>query len=165
MKRLKVFHGIKVACFFYGMLGLSFALSWYAFYSDMQEIEKKKTSFWMVLVYGSMFTVPILFITAGFLQAHSFLQGDQTKMFTIGNLAKYYLWRYTKFLAIEVVTLVFAMYIIVILGQGPIWPTYEQVMEPCNKYWWTVPLQINNFYPSNFDDKCMPYMWFFPALT
>jgi len=165
VKRLRIFHGIKVVSFFYELLGLSFVLSWYAFYNNMQEIENKKHSVWMVLVYGSMYTVPILFITAGFLQTHSFLQGDQTKIFSAGHLAKYYLWRITKFLVVEIVTIAFAMYIITYFGQGPIWPTYETVMAPCNKYWWTVPLQINNFYPANFDDKCLPFLWFFPALT
>ena len=39
-------------------------------------------------------------------------------------------------------------------------------MAPCDTYWWTVLLQVNNIYPTNsFDDKCMPWAWFIPALT
>jgi hypothetical protein len=38
-------------------------------------------------------------------------------------------------------------------------------MAPCSRYWWTVLLQINNFYPAEYDDKCMPWAWFLPALT
>ena len=61
--------------------------------------------------------------------------------------------------------LMFAMFFMPMIGAGPIWPTYATVMAPCNTYWWTVLLQINNLYPKNYDEKCMPWAWFLPALT
>ena len=33
------------------------------------------------------------------------------------------------------------------LGQGPVWFT-AQANTPCDKYWWTNLLYINNFYPT-----------------
>lgn len=39
-------------------------------------------------------------------------------------------------------------------------------MKPCDKYWWTVPLFINNIVPVGpFEDKCLPFIWFIPALV
>jgi hypothetical protein len=32
------------------------------------------------------------------------------------------------------------------LNKGPLWYTH-QLGNPCNKYWWTNLLYINNFYP------------------
>lgn len=30
-------------------------------------------------------------------------------------------------------------------------------------YWWTNLIWINNLYPVNFDDKCLPWTWFIPC--
>jgi hypothetical protein len=49
--------------------------------------------------------------------------------------------------------LLFAMFIVPIIGAGPIWSTYATVMEQRNSYSWTVLLQINNFYSANYDEK------------
>jgi len=81
-------------------------------------------------------------------------------------LIGYYCWRLVKFVPLLATVLAFAMYVVPIMGYGPIWNTYEEVIQPCNQYWWTVLIQINNFYPaSSFDDKCLPWAWFIPALT
>lgn len=40
-------------------------------------------------------------------------------------------------------------------------------MEPCHTLWWTNLLFINNIVPASgsFDDKCLPFAWFIPALV
>ena len=105
-------------------------------------------------------------MTAGFLQTFGLLQQSENEMFSPGNLLKYYAWRLFKFVPLLATVLIFSMFIIPFLGSGPIWQLYEKVMSPCQDNWWTVLLQINNFYPGNsFDEKCMPWAWFIPALT
>ena len=87
-------------------------------------------------------------------------------MFTAKNLAKYYVWRLVKFIPLLGMVLLFSMCVLPFLGAGPIWKFYEDTMSPCTTYWWTVPLQVNNIVPTtSFDDKCMPWAWFIPALT
>jgi len=86
-------------------------------------------------------------------------------MFKASSLLRYYGWRIIKFVPLLATVLIFGMFIVPMIGHGPIWSTYETVMQPCGSYWWTVLLQINNFYPYNFDEKCMPWAWFIPALT
>jgi hypothetical protein len=111
--RLGIFHGIKAISCMYAMLGLSFLFSWYSIIGNVQDIEQKKMSYSFAIVYGSMYACPILFMTAGFLQTHKFLQVDHpSKLFTAGNLFKYYVWRFTKFMVINAMGLVFAMYLI-----------------------------------------------------
>ena len=38
------------------------------------------------------------------------------------------------------------------LGEGPMWYGL-QAESPCNKYWWTNLLYINNFYPTSMNDE------------
>jgi hypothetical protein len=112
-----------------------------------------------------MYTCPVLFVVAGFLQSYSFLQTNEREMFSVSNLGKFYLWRYCKFAVIQIVMMMFAFFLVQPLGSGPVWPVYATVMEPCHQYWWTVLLQVNNLYPAGYDNKCMAWAWFIPALT
>jgi len=48
-------------------------------------------------------------------------------------------------------------------GFGPVWNSYETMVKPCESYWWTNVLWINNVYPQEFNDKCLPWAWFVPA--
>ena len=54
----------------------------------------------------------------------------------------------------------FGILVMPVFGKGPIWNTYAKVMQGCESYWWTNLIFINNFYPVNYDDKCMPWTWF-----
>lgn len=63
---------------------------------------------------------------------------------------------------LNIVLMLLAMYLLPKIGYGPVWNTYEQVIEPCQSYWWTNVLFVNNFYPTAFDDKCLPWNWFLP---
>lgn len=45
------------------------------------------------------------------------------------------------------------------LGDGPLW--YQaQAKNPCDKYWWTNLLYINNFYPTSFGASCFNWSWY-----
>ena len=105
-------------------------------------------------------------MVAGFLQTFEFMQQPEEEMFSVRGLLRFYVWRLVKFVPLLGMVLLFGMYILPFAGSGPIWSTYETVMAPCNTYWWTVLAQVNNIYPTqSFDDKCMPWAWFIPALT
>ncbi len=117
---------------------------------------------------GALFTTPCLFFIAGFLQSFSFVQTEDDKLFTFDNIMKYYVKRVLRFEALVGFTLIFAMYIVPMIGGGPIWETYQtKVMQPCYTLWWTNLLFVNNIIPTTgtFDDKCMPFTWFIPALV
>ena len=166
LPNLAVFNGIKAISCFYILFVSSFMFTWWAYLAIPQQLDSYKTQVSSLFLYGSYFTPPVLFLVAGFLQTFAFMQTDTDELFTCKNLAKYYAWRLTKFVPILGAMLIFAMSVIPFLGSGPIWIFYERTMKPCEKHWWTVLLQINNIYPTTeFDDKCMPWGWFIPALT
>lgn len=50
-----------------------------------------------------------------------------------------------------------------VLGFGPIWPYWRQISDSCAKNWWTNILWINNLYPAEYDDKCLPWTFFMPC--
>jgi hypothetical protein len=57
----------------------------------------------------------------------------------------------------------FGIFVMPTIGYGPIWNDYNKVVNPCYTYWWTNLAFINNFYPTNFDEKCMGWTWFIPV--
>jgi len=115
-----------------------------------------------------MFATPCLFWMAGFLHAFSFLQTSEDQLFTVQNLSQYYLKKIFRYIPLIFFTLLIGVYIIPLLGGGPVWDYYDlKVMNACHKYWWTNLLLVNNIVPASgtFDDKCMPWTWFIPCLT
>lgn len=115
-----------------------------------------------------MFATPCLMWIAGFLHAFSFLQTEEAEMFTVRNLLNYYTKKVFRYVPLIVFTLLIGVFIIPLLGGGPIWDYYDKhVMKACHTYWWTNLLLVNNIVPANgtFDDKCMPWTWFIPCLT
>lgn len=49
------------------------------------------------------------------------------------------------------------------VGSGPIWNNFATLTAPCTNVWWTNVLWVNNLYPREFDDKCLPWTWFIPV--
>ena len=163
---MRVFNGIKAVCTLYIMLASSFLFTWYAYLANPEQIESHKKQWAFLIVYCAFYTAPLLFMVAGFLQTFEFMQQPAEEMFSAGGLLRFYVWRLVKFVPLLATVLLFAMFILPFAGSGPIWQTYETVMKPCDSYWWTVLAQVNNVYPTqSFDDKCMPWAWFIPALT
>ena len=166
IQNMSVFNGIKAVCTLYVMLASSFLFTWYAYLANPEQLEDHKNQWAFLLVYCALYTAPLLFMVAGFLQTFEFMQQPPEEMFSAQSLLRYYVWRLVKFVPLLAMVLLFAMFILPFAGSGPIWESYETVMKPCGTYWWTVPTQVNNIYPTqSFDDKCMPWAWFIPALT
>ena len=46
--------------------------------------------------------------------------------------------------------ILFFVYLLPLVGKGPIWSTasVKTMAKPCDDYWWTNILYINNFYPT-----------------
>ena len=59
--------------------------------------------------------------------------------------------------------LLLLVYFLPLMGFGPIWKNFATLVEPCQTKWWTNMIWVNNFYPANFDDKCLPWTWFLPC--
>lgn len=161
-------NGLKVFLTLYILYGNTYLFTYYSIVADPVAADHFRHSFWFLIVSASMFATPCLFWMAGFLHTFSFLQVDEDKRFTFDNLRGYYVRKIVRYLPLIFLTLLFALFIVPLLGAGPVWSTYnEKVMAPCQSYWWTNLLLINNIVPANgtFDDKCMPWAWFIPCMV
>jgi peptidoglycan/LPS O-acetylase OafA/YrhL len=116
-----------------------------------------------------MYCPAALIYLAGLLHSFSFMKTDRGEMFTARNLAYYWAKKIFRFLPLVVVTLLVALFIVPLIGSGPVWESYEQAIEPCRTAWWTNLLFVNNILPDptngSYDDKCMPWAWFIPVIV
>jgi len=75
------------------------------------------------------------------------MKTDRQEMFTARNLGYYFTKKVFRFLPLVVVTLLLALFIVPLIGSGPVWNWYAQTIEPCRAFWWTNLLFINNIVP------------------
>ena len=54
------------------------------------------------------------------------------------------------------------MYLPPLIGSGPIWYHFKELIYPCNSVWWSNMIWISNIYPAAYEDKCMPWTFFMP---
>ena len=117
-----------------------------------------------------MFATPCLFMLVGFTHTFSWQHyGDSDEdRFSLKHFRDFYVNRLLRFWPMVFVTFLFAYNFIPMFGDGPVWSFYDtKVMAGCNKYWWTNFVYVNNIIPTgaSYDDKCMPWTWFIPALV
>lgn len=155
---MKIFDGIKGVSVIYVCYGLTYVMAEYGIVQNPQYIDSTKQKFWFTFVTGGFFAVSILFFVSGFLLTFSLLNVEEPM--SGKEVGLYYAKRLFKLLPFNVFALMFAMYFAPQLGDGPYYAKIEQALEPCKTYWWTNVLYINNFYPANYADKCMPQTWF-----
>lgn len=84
-------------------------------------------------------------------------------MLSLYNVSRFIGKRLVRYAPFNIFTLLFAIYIVPYQGLGPLWINYVNYIKPCNTLWWTNLIYINNFYPANYDEKCMPWSWFLPT--
>jgi peptidoglycan/LPS O-acetylase OafA/YrhL len=120
-----------------------------------------------VNVSAALYCPAALIFLAGFLNCFSFMKTEKTEMFTLKNLKQYYLKRIFRFLPLVALSLVLLFCTVPLLGSGPVWYFYDDLLKPCRNFWWTNLLFINNMIPfeGNYGDKCMPWAWFIPVIT
>ena len=79
-------------------------------------------------------------------------------------MVKYYFRKIFRYVPLNIVALLTVNCFLPYVGSGPIWNYYDQLVAGCGNYnWLTNVLWINNLYPKNYDDKCLPWTWFIPC--
>lgn len=163
VQNLKVFNGIKALSSLYLIYGNTYFFSWYAIYDNPGDINTMKDSALFSIIPGTFFIVPMFLFSSGFLSAFSFLQTNEHNQYTVSNIWNFYLRKVIRLIPFNCFCISFSVFVMPYLGSGPIWNYYETILAPCKTYWWTNALFINNFYPVNYDDKCMGWSWYIPV--
>lgn len=144
--------------------GITFFFVWYSVVSNNDELEKMTNTLAFNVVTMAVYTAPVFFMVSGFLQTHAFIQRDNDgSMFSGSNLGKYYFRKVFRYMPLNIVAMLAVMYVLPIIGSGPIWDKFEVAINGCNTNWWTNVLWISNVYPRAYDDKCLPWTWFVPC--
>ncbi|EDO47332.1 predicted protein, partial [Nematostella vectensis] len=76
------------------------------------------------------------------------------------NLFQFYFHRFWRLTPSYMFVILFYDKMMGFLGDGPMWYLQQEPNTPCNKYWWTNLLYINNFYPTNFGLSCLDWSWY-----
>lgn len=144
--------------------GTTFYFSWFSVVNNPTELREMKKTLFFNFVSCTVYAVPVFFFCSGFLQTFSFLQRDQEQnMFTCKNMSTYYFRKVFRYMPLNIIAMLFVLHGLPYLGSGPVWNYYDKLVAPCQTYWWTNVLWVNNVYPREFDDKCLPWTWFVPT--
>jgi peptidoglycan/LPS O-acetylase OafA/YrhL len=167
---LSVFNGLKGLCTVLMTWGFTFYFSWFSIVANADEVDDMRNEFAFNFVSIAVYTVPVFFFCSGFLQTFSLMQEaerrkehDLESIFSTRSLTKYYLLKIFRYMPLNVMVMLFLIFIMPSIGNGPIWDKFDVMMNGCNSNWWANVLWMSNFYPVNFDDKCMPWTWFVPC--
>jgi len=160
---------LKGAGALWGVWGITFYFVWFSVISNTEDVQKMIGSYGFNFVSSAVFMVPMFFYISGFLQTFSFLQKEDEKqskgvsMYSPKHLAGFYLLKIFRYLPLNMVMLLAAVYIMPYVGSGPIWNNYLDMTQTCKSNWWTNLIWINNLYPAEFNDKCLAWTWFVPC--
>lgn len=161
---LKVFNGMRGSAMLLMIWAFTFYFVSFSVISNRDQMEQMQKTLLFNIVSCTVYTVPTFFFCSGFLQTFAFMQKDQEMdMFTAQNLGRYYARKVLRYVPLNVVAMLIVTKALPYLGSGPVWNFYDKLVAPCQTNWWTNVLWVNNLYPAEFDDKCLPWTWFVPC--
>ncbi|XP_032220153.2 nose resistant to fluoxetine protein 6 isoform X3 [Nematostella vectensis] len=153
-------NGMRVLSMFWVILGHTFLFMTLAsgLTSNLLTSYKVVQRFSFQVILNATVSVDSFFFLSGLLVAYlSMRHMDKTNGRL--NLFKYYFHRFWRLTPAYMLVILFFNKLTRFLGDGPLWYTV-QLNRPCDKYWWTNLLYINNFYPKELTDECLGWSWY-----
>lgn len=117
-----------------------------------------KTSF-SVMIFGANNAVDTFFFLSAFLATLVMVRRLEkgASVPIIGSAVHRFLRLSPTYLFVIMTYMALGPYV----GEGPFWFNMKAVnTEPCERYWWTNLLYINNFHPKVYADQCVPWTWY-----
>ena len=157
---LDVFNGMKVLSIGWVVLGHCFLFRiTETVVLNIDEVPERVSYWYAALVYGGLFSVDAFFWMSGVLFAY--LAIGQFRSTRGVSWSVLYLHRFIRILPLYMFILFMSWSFSAYIGGGPMWYTFDEVQEDCTKYWWTMPLFINNLYmPNNDGAACLTGSWY-----
>ncbi|OMJ79985.1 hypothetical protein SteCoe_19856 [Stentor coeruleus] len=156
---LQLFNGVRVIA----MVSISFGHSFLTALSSPSINPLRAfdivNGFWHHFVYYALYSVDFFFVMAGFLLAYLSL-GELQRRKGRMNWLMFIIHRIIRICPIYFSVYFFFLTLYPLMGSGPGWQVLSNKNNySCEKYWWSVPLFINNFIPDN-RYSCMAWSWF-----
>eukprot|EP00794_Sanderia_malayensis_P018808 gene18808-20704_t len=114
-------------------------------------------------ITNGFFSVDTFFLLSGLLASYLMLRRfnkAEKQPFPIVMMA--YFHRFVRLTPGYMFVILFYVNILPMIGNGPTWNclTVKMLQKPCEDYWWTNLLYINNFYPKKLADECLGWGWY-----
>ncbi|EGD82595.1 hypothetical protein PTSG_03249 [Salpingoeca rosetta] len=159
-RTLKSLDGLRAISMFGIILGhtINFQLPGFVGVQNPEEISNELNTWSTQFLISQNFSVDTFFVLSGLLTAYVFIRkfnaGRRIPVF-MGMVLRYL--RVTPLLAFIVGAYAcFFRY----FGHGPLWYRFLQELDNCKTGWWQHLLYINNFYPVDYKDQCVPWAWY-----
>jgi hypothetical protein len=158
---LAVLNGVRVLSILWVALGHAFSFFSFGPVHNYQLAEttvlKSHTS---GMIAGGLYAVDTFFFLAGFLTWYLVTIKAYARKGNI-NWVLVYFHRYYRLIFPIVFITFFAMYGYSFFADGPLYRDVANIMiDPCEKYWWTNFLFINNFHPFDNGKECIGWVWY-----
>ncbi|XP_078365902.1 O-acyltransferase like protein-like isoform X1 [Oculina patagonica] len=153
-------NGMRVLSMWWVILGHTFSIQLVTPISNLLLVFNIIHRFTFQTVGNATFSVDSFFFLSGLLVAYLSLRHMEKKNGQL-PLFSYYFHRFWRLTPAYMFCLLFSDKLTPFLGEGPMW--YGIGMQsgtPCNKYWWTNLLYINNFYPTSMNSTCFMWGWY-----
>ena len=125
-QHLSVFNGVKGMAMVFMTWGITFYFVWFSIISNPEDVSTMSDTFMFNVVSMCVYTVPIFFFCSGFLQSFALIQSDKSgSAFTCKALTKWYFRKITRYMPLNIVAMLFTIFMIPMLGAGPIWNTFK----------------------------------------
>ncbi|XP_065828414.1 nose resistant to fluoxetine protein 6-like [Oscarella lobularis] len=160
-KSIQCLHGIRTLSMFWVILGHSYVWFGYVFNVANPLMTANFTKqFAFQGVSSAFLSVDTFFFISGLLVMYLLYQRLESNLghFPWFNFYFHRVWRLTP---TYFVALVILWTLLLNTNDGPFWDrNVPKLTSPCNDYWWTNMLYINNFYPTDFYGQCMGWAWY-----
>jgi peptidoglycan/LPS O-acetylase OafA/YrhL len=147
-KTMTSLNGIRTLSIFWVVLGHTFGMLLYIPLTNLMTVNKISKTIFFPIISGAYFSVDIFFFFSAFLGFY--LITEKLKETKKGWKAYFFLYvhRYIRILPALMLMLGLAIYVVPLLGNGPVFYKLGELTHyVCDKYWWTNALFINNLYP------------------
>jgi len=124
----------------------------------MTTVPSLLVSFYGQFLMNGNFAVDTFFFLSGLLTAYVYIQKAQ-KGSRMPTVLEAIVLRWLRLTPLYALIVGFYACLAKYLGSGPLWYRFVAEIDNC-KYWWTHLLYINNFYPSDFHQQCLPWAWY-----
>ena len=155
---LSIFNGLRVFSMGYIILGHVHESLPTLPLTNLFEIRDIISTYYGSFVMGAFYAVDIFFYMSAFLGTYLMITKFEGKSIPFHMIYFHRLFRILPTLGLFLgILLTFYG----LIHSGPFFEIpYFEIVEPCQEYWWTVMLFINNYYPTEIGGNCMNILWY-----
>eukprot|EP00343_Euplotes_focardii_P011854 CAMPEP_0205833682 /NCGR_PEP_ID=MMETSP0206-20130828/50181_1 /ASSEMBLY_ACC=CAM_ASM_000279 /TAXON_ID=36767 /ORGANISM="Euplotes focardii, Strain TN1" /LENGTH=426 /DNA_ID=CAMNT_0053140291 /DNA_START=585 /DNA_END=1861 /DNA_ORIENTATION=- len=160
---LAVLNGVRVFSISWVIAGHAFGSPMVGPVTNLSSIKNIFNDASFRFIAGGVYAVDTFFWLSGFLTFALLTSKMYPKKGNIGakNFLMLYFHRYYRLVIPVAFVQFFFMGLMGYLGNGPLYESgMQEFQKPCNTYWWSNLLFVNNFLPWDMNNSCIGWVWY-----